>query len=131
MDKYDAVLASGSLIAKRTRVSRQSNTEITVTSQERFQGSRITIRIPPKIAESVDFAKGDHCSLVILPCGKYCLCKVRQNLGFILSNAKKSHSLHCSIPHITTTVEKVIGFVEDGLIMFPEGSFNEVSIPED
>lgn len=130
MDKYDEVLASGSLISKKTRSTRRSTTEIVVTTQKRNEGSRISIRVPPKIAESVDLARGDYCNLVILPCGKYCLCKVRQHLGFVLSGVTKSHTLYCYIPHIATTVDKVIGSVEGFLIVFPEGSFNEVPIEE-
>jgi len=130
MDKYEEILASGSLIVKKTRPTRRSTTDIVVTTQKRYGGCRISIRIPPKIAQSADLAKGDYCNLVILPCGKYCLCKVRQHLGFILSGVTKSHTLYCYIPHIATTVDKVIGSVEGFLIVFPEGSFNEVPIEE-
>jgi len=130
MDKYDEVLSTGALITKKTRSTRRSTTEVVVTTQKRYEGSRISIRVPPKIAEFVDLGRGDFCNLVILPCGKYCLCKVRQHLGFVLSGVSKSHTLYCYIPHIATVGEKIIGEVKDGLIVFPEGSFIEVPITE-
>ena len=131
MDKYDEVLASGSLaFEKMDRGQRYLDQMIVVSTQARGDSYRVAIRIRMKSAESVDLYKGDFCNLVLLPNGKYCLCKVRQELGFLLTRPTKSPTLYCFIPHIVTTDKRVIGTIQDGLILFPAGSFTAAAKPE-
>lgn len=131
MDKYEQIEALGPFVVDKRRSVRVPSKEVMVTTQKRSNGSRISIRMTIKTAESVGLEKGCYCNLVLLPSGKYCLCKVRDYLGYMLTTASNVPStLYCFIPYIETVEAKVIGKIEEGLILFPEGSFNVLSVPE-
>lgn len=131
MDKYEQIEALGSFIVEKKRSVRSLVKGAVATTQKRTNSSRVSIRMTVKTAESVGLEKGCYCNLALLPSGKYCLCKVRDHLGYILTTASSTpNTLYCFIPYVETVEPKAIGKVEDGLILFPEGSFNALPVSE-
>lgn len=126
MVDYDDLLNSGYIVAPRLRKERDAVvTEVTIKTHRNSKGVRAVIAIPPSVYKELGFEREDHFNVVILPSGKYCLCKVRPHLGYkTTTNTEKAKTRYLYIPRLETKNDGIfIGYIEDGLIVFPEGSF--------
>ena len=123
MVDYEKILNSGNIISPKKLASERvlKPLEVYAKSTER----RCYISIPSSLVETLGFVKGDCFNIVALPNGKFCLCKVRSSLGFAIYKSEgRVH--YINIPRLKTKdYSRVLGFVEDGLILFPPGSFEQ------
>lgn len=129
MVDYEKLLESGNIVAPRIRGSYgERRKAVIATTHNNADGGRVSIAIPYSFCKELDLNRGEAFTIVMFPSGKYCLCKVREGLGYKLTASKRENSrtkLHyVYIPRLVTRDKKaVLGYIEDGLIMFDEGSF--------
>lgn len=132
MIDYSEILNTGELLVPKKRGSAKGacRKEVLATTHRNKGGSRVAIAIPNSVCKDLGLVKGESFNLVTLPNGKICLCKVRADLGFRLAQSNiinRSRIHYVFLPRLeTTTTEAIVASIEDGLIVFEEGSFNSL-----
>lgn len=133
MIDYTEILNTGELLVPKKRGSAKGERrkEVLATTHRIMGGGRVSIAIPNSVCKELGLAKGESFNLVALPNGKTCVCKVRPDLGFRLtrSNVSSRSNIHyLFLPRLETTTDgPVEGLIEDGLIVFKEGSFRRLT----